>query len=70
MSEWIRVKNIMPEDDLDVLLCTKSKDVLYGCFRKQHNVWVAANNYCHIPDIFEKNDITHWQRLPMAPKDE
>ena len=63
MSEWISVKDRLPEKDTSVLY-TNGKEMFSG---------FLLSNMRHDPfwshyDDFEDTDVTHWMPLPGLPK--
>ena len=71
MSEWISVKDRLPDDDELVLVYTKDgvtsvcSLVIANAFANLKNlkVWEDNNGYY-------VSDVTHWQKLPNPPKGE
>ncbi len=70
MSEWISVKERLPEEDLSVL-CVEMK-----CSRKYPNLliaylqdgkWHHDNGIKYYEDNADYMAITHWQSLPEPP---
>lgn len=57
MSEWISVDDIMPEDDVDVLITWGGEVVISY---RSHLIW-------HRDDYDEWYGVTHWQPLPPPP---
>lgn len=60
MSKWISVKDRLPKDSDDVLICSKGEIVALGFHSDAHG-WV---NRTHIFN----SEITHWMLLPELPK--
>lgn len=56
MSEWISVKDRLPQSSDDVLMCTKGSVVAIGFYSDAHK-WINRSH------IFN-SDITHWMPLP------
>lgn len=59
VQEWISVKDRLPEDSANVLVCHKNGLVTT-------NAWLGANWWFKN----ERNPITHWMPLPNPPKGE
>lgn len=58
VQEWISVEDRLPEDSANVLVCHKNGLVTT-------NAWLGANWWFKN----ERNPITHWMPLPLAPED-
>ena len=67
MSEWISVKDRLPEDASDVLILSKEKESCVGYYRSSDNEWVMYNPCCSFH--MELHGVTHWMPLPEPPKD-
>lgn len=67
MSEWISVKDRMPEEDTPVLTLDK-----FGHIRDRE---LKRFHYGEMPALFRPDglapgrDITHWMPLPEPPKE-
>ena len=59
VQEWISVKDRLPEDSANVLVCHKNGFVTTNAWLGAH--WWFKN---------ERNPITHWMPLPQPPKGE
>ena len=59
VQEWISVKDRLPEDSANVLVCHKNGLVTT-------NAWLGANWWFKN----ERNPITHWMPLPQPPEGE
>jgi len=75
MSEWISVKDRLPENNDDVLV-TDGEDCAVLFFHKNDNKWkygyglLEAYNYDGGACIeAETQGMTHWMPLPEPPKD-
>lgn len=67
MAEWISVKDRLPENDDDVLLCFNTGVMVVG-FRSNYDELCA-----HIDEEYYANCKTcptHWMPLPEPPKEE
>lgn len=62
-SEWISVKERMPEPETVVLTC-----VTYGGGNKEIGMSFTTKRFPDIFDSFHGDRITHWQPLPNPPK--
>lgn len=78
MNEWISVKNKLPPDDKDVLVChqySEGIDPDYGIawFHKGDKKWEAgtemieASNYDGGAPIFLDIEPTHWMEIKGPP---
>ena len=74
MSEWISVKDGLPEDDVRVLVCGNGGDeshviaiTQYTHRKYGYNIegWIEPWQY-----FFYNYEITHWMPLPEPPKEE
>jgi hypothetical protein len=68
MSEWISVKDQLPESDKYVLLFVPNEDpkIISGClrtYREDYIHYVSSLYEAH----FRPHNITHWQPLPSPP---
>ena len=72
MSEWIDIKEKLPEISVNVLIATR-----YGVFyaSRQHNLKADGSldvGYLYWwspgPRYFSADDVTHWMLLPEAPR--
>lgn len=71
MTEWISVKDRLPEDETKVLVCCKA----VGTYKPINNIHMQTN---HISSYNKRWDvsipfgyeITHWMPLPEPPKEE
>lgn len=70
MSEWISVKDRLPEDDQSVLMCEigQSGLPLIGWYE---NEFVDVPGF-YIAHTFQnaRVHITHWMLLPLPPEDD
>lgn len=58
--KWISVKDRLPEDNGDVLICVRGRHLQVGFYINER--WI---NYALI-----KGHVTHWMPLPGIPKEE
>ena len=68
MSEWISVKDRLPEFDQTVLIYIPTHSVGYatGIMRQDRIAWPE---YAYFPpEKCGNNEITHWMTLPNAPE--
>ena len=60
MNEWINVKDRLPDNSNDVLICCAGWDgmhsVEWGWYRTDMKEWVAGN-------------VTHWMPFPDPPEE-
>ena len=64
-TQWISVKDRLPDASADVSLCTRSGIVGTGYYDKYRKSWVqyyAGGALCV--------DVTHWMPMPEPPKGE
>ena len=71
MSEWISVKEKLPEEGQDVIIAIfdtakKTYQMMSDSLTFYRNKWVWWTN----DPIGNNQDITHWQPLPEPPKKE
>ena len=63
-SEWINVKDRLPEDENHVLALTETakgrKNIVRAYYCQSLHTWAAGMN----------NNVTHWMPLPEPPKEE
>ena len=62
MQEWISVKDRLPEDQEEVLVCTRSKNGV----RNIDKGYMAIDRFIHRG----RAEVTHWMPLPKPPKGE
>lgn len=62
VQEWISVKDRLPEDQEDVLVCTRSKNGV----RNIDKGYMAIDRFIHRG----RAEVTHWMPLPEPPKGE
>lgn len=80
MSEWISVKDRLPESEGDYLICNTNDDHydVYGCFYDSGSEEFGCWNACYdsftlgyIGSDWIKNEaVTHWMHLPNPPKED
>ena len=68
MSEWISVKDKLPEEDLGAC-------IVYDGFKVQHadHYIIHGEHIWQTPDCYESEEIrgvTHWMPLPEPPEEE
>lgn len=63
MSEWISVKERLPEECEDVLVYLGEGKI--DVCRLIHNMFWGASGA-----LYDLGDVTHWQPLPEPPKEE
>lgn len=61
MSKWISVRDRVPEDQDEVLVCTRSKN---GARNIDKGYW-SIDRFIHRGCA----DVTHWMPLPELPKE-
>ena len=59
-TEWVRVKDRLPEECADILLCRKILKIPEIGTYRQARFWV----YDEIGDVYQVDDITHWMPIP------
>ena len=62
VQEWISVKDRLPEDQEEVLVCTRSKNGI----RNIDKGYMAIDHFIHRG----RAEVTHWMPLPELPKGE
>jgi hypothetical protein len=62
MSDWISVKDRLPDNATDVFVCTR------GGYRSVR--WWNESRHGWRPELEEGLEVTHWQPLPEPPKEE
>ena len=62
VQEWISVKDRLPEDQEEVLVCTRSKNGV----RNIDKGYMAIDRFIHRG----RAEVTHWMPLPQPPKGE
>ena len=62
VQEWISVKDRLPEDQEEVLVCTRSKNGI----RNIDKGYMAIDRFIHRGCA----EVTHWMPLPQPPKGE
>lgn len=65
MSEWISVKDRLPEENINVLIYRRNMMNVYTYFG--HGEWEDDYGYW---TRTEDDGITHWMPLPEPPKEE
>lgn len=60
VQEWISVKDRLPEDQEEVLVCTRSKNGI----RNIDKGYMAIDRFMHRG----RAEVTHWMPLPHPPK--
>lgn len=59
-TEWVSVKDRLPEECADILLCRKILKIPEIGTYQQARFWV----YDEIGDVYQVDDITHWMPIP------
>ena len=59
-TEWVSVKDRLPEECADILLCRKILKIPEIGTYRQARFWV----YDEIGDVYQVDDITHWLPIP------
>lgn len=59
-TEWVSVKDRLPEECADILLCRKILKIPEIGTYRQARFWV----YDEIGDVYQVDDITHWMSIP------
>ena len=59
-TEWVSVKDRLPEECADILLCRKILKIPEIGTYRQARFWV----YDEIGDVYQVDDITHWMPIP------
>ena len=62
VQEWISVKDRLPEDQEEVLVCTRSKNGV----RNIDKGYMAIDRFIHRG----RAEVTHWMPIPHPPKGE
>ena len=62
VQEWISVEDELPEDQEEVLVCTRSKNGI----RNIDKGYMAIDRFIHRG----RAEVTHWMPLPPLPKGE
>ena len=62
VQEWISVKDRLPEDQEEVLVCTRSKNGI----RNIDKGYMAIDHFIHRG----RAEVTHWMLMPNPPKGE
>lgn len=63
MSEWISVKDRLPEKQCDYLV-TDGDACMLAAFRIRNYEWDFYRN-----DFWDSDLVTHWMPLPQPPKE-
>ena len=61
VQEWISVKDRLPEDQEEVLVCTRSKNGI----RNIDKGYMAIDRFIHRG----RDEVTHWMPMPNPPKE-
>ena len=62
VQEWISVEDRLPEDQEEVLVCTRSKNGI----RNIDKGYMAIDRFIHRG----RAEVTHWMQMPDLPKGE
>ena len=62
VQEWISVEDELPEDQEEVLVCTRSKNGI----RNIDKGYMAIDHFIHRG----RAEVTHWMPMPNLPKGE
>ena len=65
MSEWINVKDRLPEEWVDVLVFSKAGFQEIAVWIGIPGVWRVSWNH----NLMEKHSVTHWMPLPKPPEE-
>ena len=63
---WINIKDKMPEEWGDYLICLKNKSVMQANYYPEDDRWLVVG----VGTIMDVNPVTHWQPLPEPPKED
>ena len=64
MSEWISVKDRLPEVRIIVLAYAAQTNGIYFAFRERD-----SENFVNYDSGYYLNTVTHWMPLPKPPKE-
>jgi hypothetical protein len=64
VSEWVSVKERLPEDSKKILLYHQDGRTLFGLWSNRKEGW-----YFDSFGPWEKDEVTHWMPLPEPPKE-
>lgn len=62
MSEWVSVKDSLPKESNNYIVCEKGNDTSYEC-------WYDDNSKSWYHDRGGYQSPTHWMPLPSPPTD-
>ena len=68
MSEWISVKDRLPDEKNPVLMWSRRSRTVPTCAACQYELWDWHPEYS--PHDYGLEMITHWMPLPEPPKEE
>ena len=75
-SEWISVKERLPDDNTPVLICFREGRFevgglfwAYPSFEDSYTAFQYWDSFNNDGQDWEWNDITHWMPLPNTPKE-
>lgn len=76
MSEWISVKDRLPDFEAEVLFFDNCKSIHKGWLSRKSNCWFidtselsVDGDACITDDSIEIEYVTHWMPLPEPPKE-
>lgn len=59
VTKWISVKDMLPEDDDDVLIFSNERVIFVGCYK--NGQWISYSLYAIYGNV-----VTHWMPLPST----
>lgn len=67
MSEWISVKDRLPEINVDVLICVNF--TVHSVTFKHCSVALFDGTSWDADGSYSRNSVSHWMPLPKLPED-